>query len=68
MPRLKVIRESESGRNTAFKDTKTNKTMSRAELAKEIDKGKYPDYHNRKINNVKTPCSNPDNSKNNNLG
>jgi len=68
MPRLIVTRESDSGRNTAFKDTKTNETISRAKLVKEIDKGNYPDYHNRKINNVKTPCSNPDNSKNNNLG
>lgn len=65
--RVVVIQESDSGRNQQFKDSLKNKTMSRSEFVKEIEKGNYQNYHVRVINGVKTPVSNPDNSTNNNL-
>lgn len=65
--RVIVIQESDSGRNQQFKDNLKNKTMSRSEFVKEIEKGNYQNYHVRVINGVKTPVSNPDNSTNNNL-
>lgn len=66
--RVVTTHETESGRNTQFKDTKTGHTMTRAEFVKKIENGTYEDYHVRVIDKVKTPCSNPDKSENNNLG
>ena len=66
--RITVIEEDGDGRNKRFRDNSTGKTMSRAELVKEIERGKYGGYHVRIINGVKTPVSNPDSSENNNLG
>lgn len=65
---VRTTRETETGRNTSFKDIKTNKEMTRAGFVKEINKGNYPDYHIRKINEIDTPVSNPDKSEKNNLG
>ena len=66
--RVTVVAENETGRNVAFQDTKTGDDMTRAQFARQIDEGKYPTYHNRIINGVKTPVSNPDASEGNNLG
>lgn len=66
--RITVTRETESGRNTGFHDNKTGVDMTRAGFVREINKGNYPNYHVRNINNIPTPASNPDNSENNNLG
>jgi len=66
--RVRVTKETESGRNTNFKDTKTGENMTRSRFVKEIEKGNYQGYHVRVIDGIKTPCSNPDNSENNNLG
>lgn len=66
--RLAVTSESDSGRNQRFRDTRTGEDMSRAEVVCRINNGEYPNYHNRNINGVATPVSNPDNSENNNLG
>lgn len=66
--RLTVTKESETGRNQEFVDTYKHKTLSRSELVREIKQGNYPNYHTRVINGIETPVSNPDNSKNNNLG
>lgn len=66
-PRITVTRESDSGRNERFRDSQTGKEMSRGEFVREIEKGKYPDYHVREINGVPTPASNPDKSEQNNL-
>jgi len=63
-----TTKENDTGRNTNFRDKKTGEKMTRAEFVKEIESGNYPDYHVREINKVKTPCSNPDKSENNNLG
>lgn len=65
---VEVIKESETGRNEKFIDNSTGKTMTRTQFVKEIQKGNYDDYHVREINGVKTPVSNPDGKKNNNLG
>lgn len=65
--KVEVTKESDTGRNTNFIDTTTGATMTRAGFVKEIEKGNYEDYHVRKINGVKTPVSNPDGKKDNNL-
>ena len=41
--------------------------MTRAGFVSKIESGSYPDYHVRKINNVKTPVSNPNGKEGNNL-
>ena len=64
---VKVTKESSTGRNEKFQD-KAGNSMTRNQFVKEIEKGNYTDYHIRKINRVKTPCSNPDGNSNNNLG
>lgn len=63
-----VIRENETGRNTLFLDTTTHQKMTRAQFCDLIEAGKYPDYHVRNINDIRTPISNPDKSSKNNLG
>ncbi len=70
MPHGRLIKtdETSTGRNTKFLDTKTNETMTRAATVKKIENGEYSNYHIRKINGTKTPVSNPDKTKNNNLG
>ncbi len=69
---VKVTKQSSTGLNTEFYDTKKNKTLSRGAFADAIEKGDYPDYH---LKHMKTdtgvkriPASNPDKSENNNLG
>ena len=59
--------ESKSGRNRKFHDNYTNEDMTRAQFVREIESGSYSQYHVRKVNGVKTPVSNPDSIKNNNL-
>lgn len=65
--RIKVTQESDSGRNQRFRDTRTGQEMTRAQFVKQIENGQYPNYHIRKINKIKTPVSNPDETTNNNL-
>jgi len=65
--RVEVIRESDSGRNLEFLDTRTHKEMSRAEFVRRIERGEYPGYHVRKVHRIKTPVSNPDETTDNNL-
>lgn len=66
--RISVISENTTGRNESFLDNFTNIQMTRNQFVKKIENGYYEKYHVRKINNLKIPVSNPDNSKNNNLG
>jgi hypothetical protein len=66
--RLKVTGEDASGRNVSFQDTATGQRFTRAQLVKAIEAGRYPDYHVRKVHGVKTPVSNPDRTRRNNLG
>lgn len=65
--RVKVTSESDSGRNQRFHDNFKDTDMTRSQFVKEIQGGNYSNYHVRNINGVKTPVSNPDRSKNNNL-
>lgn len=66
--RVKATSETDTGRNTHFHDNFTGADMTRAEFVREIRNGNYENYHVRNINGVPTPVSNPDPSRNNNLG
>ena len=66
--RVKATNETSSGRNTQFRDNFTGEDMSRAKFVREIELGNYANYHVREIKGVKTPVSNPDATRNNNLG
>lgn len=63
-----VTRETSTGRNTNFLDKQTNHRMTRAQFVRQIENGRYDDYHVRVIDGIKTPASNPDRSSKNNLG
>lgn len=65
--RVKVTGESGTGRNTQFRDNFTGTDMTRAQFVGQIEQGNYENYHIRTINGVKTPVSNPDSKRNNNL-
>ena len=66
--RISVTNESDSGRNQAFRDNLTGRSMTRAEFVRQIQSGRYDNYHVRRVNGVPTPVSNPDRSDENNLG
>lgn len=63
--RIEIIKERPTGRNEVFRDNRTGATMSRAQFVKETERGAYDDCHVRKIDNVKTPVSNPDDTEEN---
>lgn len=65
---VKVIEESETGRNIEFLDTSTNYTMSREGFVSKIHSGEYPGYTVVLINNIETPMSKSDGTSGNNLG
>lgn len=65
--RVSTTSESGSGRNQRFRDNYNRKNMTRNQFVSQIQNGNYKNYHVRNINGVKTPVSNPDRSKNNNL-
>jgi hypothetical protein len=67
-PKIVVTQQSDTGRNTRFKNTQTGEEKTRAQTVKDIEAGKLPGYHVREIDGVRTPVSNPDNSEKNNLG
>ena len=66
--RIKVTQEGDTGRNLRFHDNRTGEDMTRLQFVRKIEKGKYPKYHVREINGVKTPVSNPNNTEDDNLG
>ncbi|MCK5050212.1 MAG: hypothetical protein KAS53_00635 [Candidatus Cloacimonetes bacterium] len=66
--RVSVTEETETGRNKKFHDNFNKRDMTDKQFVKEIKNGNYENYHIRKINGIETPVSNPDKSKNNNLG
>lgn len=68
MGKVKVTKENSTGRNTNFQDTSNGKNMTRSQFVKEIENGNYSGYHVRNINGVKTPVSNPNGKKGDNLG
>lgn len=65
--RVSVTEESKTGRNQKFRDNYSGGNMTRPEFVKKIESGDYAKYHVRKVNGVKTPVSNPDSTRNNNL-
>lgn len=65
--RISVTKENSTGRNQKFRDNRLGTEMTRAQFVKEIESNNYSNYHVRKINGVKTPVSNPDKLRNNNL-
>lgn len=65
--RLRVLKQSKTGRNELFQDVHSKKILTRKQVIDCIKHGDYPDYHLRIINGKETPCSNPDNDKFNNL-
>lgn len=66
--RISVTRESNTGRNQRFHDNYSGTDMTRSQFVREINNGKYENYHVRNINGIQTPVSNPDSTRNNNLG
>ena len=66
--RVSVTRESDSGRNERFHDNYTGANMTRNQFVSQIKNGNYDNQHVRNINDIPTPCSNPDKSSKNNLG
>lgn len=67
-PRVTVTSESNTGRNKTFHDNETGRNMNAAQFVRSIELGHYEGYHVREINGIKTPVSNPDKNKSNNLG
>ena len=68
MKRISVTHESNTGRNERFHDNYTGRNMTRHQVVNQIKQGNYENYHVREINGIPTPVSNPDKSRNNNLG
>jgi hypothetical protein len=66
--RIEVTSQTDTGRNKTFHDNQTGRNMNAEQFVKSIEKGNYSDHHVRVINGIKTPVSNPDKKKNNNLG
>lgn len=66
--RVSVTCESDTGRNQRFHDNCSGANMTRNQFVKEIKSGNYDNYHTRNVNGVETPVSNPDSTRNNNLG
>ncbi len=66
--RVSVTRESNTGRNLGFHDNYKGTDMTRGQFVREINNGNYENYHVRNINGIPTPVSNPDSTRNNNLG
>ncbi|MGF1488300.1 MAG: hypothetical protein ACFBSE_14535 [Prochloraceae cyanobacterium] len=64
---VSAIAKSKTGRNLQFRDNLTGRVMNLKQFAEAIELGKYSRYHTRTIGGLKTPCSNPDYSRFNNL-
>ena len=65
---VKVIQESESGRNQYFLDCSTGDILDRETFVTAIESGNYPGYTVSTIDSIKTPMSKPDVVTSNNLG
>ena len=65
---VKVIQESDTGRNEYFLDLSNGNIMDRESFVGLIELGKYPGYTITSIDNILTPMSKADNIKTNNLG
>ncbi len=65
---VRVIKESETGRNIRFLDVLSNRKMTRQQFVSKINSGEYPGYTVAMINNLETPVSKSDSNFGNNLG
>ena len=65
---VRVIEESETGRNLLFADQLSGRIMSRAGFVSSIEGGDYPGYWVSHINGLATPVSKSDGKTYNNLG
>jgi hypothetical protein len=65
--KITVTRETQTGLNTHF-NVPGRGEMTRGKLAREVDSGKHPGYHTRRLEGRRIIASNPDCSKKNNLG
>ncbi len=70
MKRLSVKNETSTGFNTKIHDNYLGVDMTIKQAVTKIEKGLYPNYHVRTQSDTgkKFIASNPDKSKNNNLG
>ncbi len=74
MPRKKdlnnfvVTKENKTGRNEEYAHRTTGMRLTRAQMVNEIENNNIANAHIRVINGVKTPVTNPDGNKKNNLG
>lgn len=50
--RITVVEESDTGRNERFRDNYNGTSMTRNQFVRKIEKGEYPKYHIRKINDI----------------
>jgi hypothetical protein len=66
--RIKVTGDNDTGRHLGFYDNRTGADMTRSQFVRQIEAGTYNGFHVQELDGVKTPLSNPDRSKNNNLG
>lgn len=65
--KITVTRETPSGLNTHF-NVPGRGELTRGQLAREVDAGKHPGYHTRKVEGQRIIASNPDGTTRNNLG
>ncbi len=66
--RVDVITENATGRNQKFRDNYSGEDMTRRQFVTKIEGGQYPKHHVRVVNDIKTPVTNPDSTRDNNLG
>lgn len=65
--RVTTTVETGTGRNINFHDNFTWADMNRRSFISQIKQWNYNNYHIRVINDIETPVSNPDSTKDNNL-
>ncbi len=65
---VRVIEQTETGRNISFLDSLTGLVMTRESFVSKIESGDYPNYTVALINNIPTPISKSDGKIENNLG
>jgi len=70
MNKLKVVKESKTGRNEIFMDTTTKELLTSSQVKVRINSNVpgYNKYYSRQYNGKTTIQRKPDNNKNTNLG
>jgi hypothetical protein len=65
--KITVVRETSTGLNTVF-SVPGQDEVTRGRLATQVEAGRHPGYHVRRVDGVRIIASNPDGSTDNNLG